>query len=118
MKYIKQYEANYNQPKIGDYVLCELDPIDNADDNKLVSYIKNHIGIIIRKKPSEIEINNRHKLLYHIKYEGITQDDYEDDYSLAEDTDDTFLIWRKEIKHWSKNKEELEFILSVNKYNL
>ena len=116
MKYIKQYEDNddiKNPLKIGVYVLCESPPEDDDIDDTLREYMKTHIGYIIGH-----HMHKNKKLLYHVKYEGLTKDNYENDYSLVEDTDDQLLVWRDEIKHWSKNREDLEVLLSANKYNL
>jgi hypothetical protein len=118
MKYIKQYEDKQyddikNPLKIGVYVLCESSPDDDDIDNTLREYMKNHIGYIIGH-----HMHKNNKLLYHVKYIGLTKHNYENDYSLKDGTDDTILVWSDEIKNWSKDKEDLEVILSANKYNL
>ena len=122
MKYIKQYEVVRNQPKVGDYILAKLDPNDDEEiDHSFSKYIEKNIGQIIKRVISDIRREDgTKKFLYHIKYKDITNNDYDSTYCRSSDypSNDVFLLWRSEITHWSKNKEELEYIIAANQYNL
>jgi hypothetical protein len=62
MKHLKTYEnVNNNEPKIGDYVLCEINNLDsifstNENKYKLDEFVKNNIGIIVRITQNEISV--------------------------------------------------------------
>lgn len=108
MKYIKKYEQlKKNNPQVGDYVICEDRGDSSATDN-LLNFIENNIGQIVDYKeyygviPYEVQYIDRPESLK--KY--FHDDDKVRRYSLSE------------IKFWSKNKIDLEIILSAKKYNL
>jgi len=111
MKHIKEYEnLNNNEPEEGDYVICKDIFISGYRMSKklLDLFLSNNIGRIER-----ININiNR----YYIVYDNI-----------PEGCKNSFMTYhnfqvrdffRKEIKYWSKDREDLEVILQANKYNL
>ena len=102
MKYLKTFEQNSNEPEPGDYVICED---SGTFTGELDEFIKNHVGQFIQMDA----VGD----FYIIRYENIPNylkgGFYYNDCTIME---------RHEIKHWSKNKEDLEIILSLNKYNL
>jgi len=94
----KLYESiNEGEPEIGDYVIIE------TDDDEFKHYSNNYIGEVvdIERKP------NTKRDIYYILFKNFDNR-----------RSDREMIWRYEIKYWSKNKEELEPILQANKYNL
>jgi len=101
MKHIKLFEEiNQNvigswtlAPEVGDYVIC-----DSTNFDLLKNLVKNNIGKLI-----QIEKVTRDDDNYYIKYTEIEND---------------IVFWRSEILYWSKDKEELEAILTAQKYNL
>jgi hypothetical protein len=106
MKHIKYFENVY-EPQVGDYVICEEEySVDDAVD----SFIKNTIGIII-------DIKYDKKYPYIVAYENIP-DAIRKDYFTLEDFKRTRQMMREEIIHFSKNKEDLEYYIQANKYNL
>jgi len=102
----KLYELNDHNPTIGDYVICQdLSPVTND------SY--GEIGQII-------DINTN----FSANYPYIVSFDFDDakldslkDF-IAVGTDDGFLFSLDEIKYCSKNKKDLELMLSAEKFNL
>jgi len=103
MKHLKTYESLSDKPEIGDYVICEDEEI--ISNNTFRPFIKNNIGQIIEidEKPPE----------YNIKYENIPTHLLNDYFY-----DDARYFYRKEIKYFSDNKEDLEILMNANKYNL
>ena len=111
MKYIKTYETvnKTKKPIIGDYVLC----LDQSDDNDLNDFLSNNIGQYIAPFGSD-------EFPYEIEYTDIPRDLYgafsvdgEDGNNLG-----TRQFSLKEIKYWSKDKKNLELIITTNKYNI
>ena len=47
MKYIKKFEMNDNEPKLGDYVICNHDDSNLIYSNEETEFISNKIGRII-----------------------------------------------------------------------
>lgn len=113
MKYLKTYEfKSVVMPKVGDYVICDVSRY--TSDKEFIDFISNSIG-----KIKEIEYSND-SIDYFIKYKNIPTDKIEDWFP---DNDILFASYSKiykenDIKHWSKDKEELKALLSSNKYNL
>lgn len=122
MKYIKTYEElNINKPEVGDYLIAKTDSIfdnnkkwKNQNDINYLNFIKSSIGYIF-KTPDYYS--------YLVKYENIPDDIkkyfHYSDYSQGIKVGNSILINDDEdIEYWSKNKEELENILTSKKYNL
>lgn len=99
MKYIKKYEQfgelNIGEPEYGDYVILEI------SKNAIAFYDSPWINSEIAQL---IKIINKFNTTYYQMY----FDKYDKKYDVT----------LKSIKYWSKNKEELEVMLSANKYNL
>lgn len=123
MKYLKTYEginfgnnSKIGDPKIGDYVICKEDDLypNNKSINLLMKFLNENIGQCINI------VND----LYYIEYNNIPE--------LIEEffrfDKKTGLIEKKvtncrcmrsgEIIYFSSDREDLETILNVNKYNL
>jgi len=95
----------YNKLEIGDYVYCENnDPSAPIEFN---DYIRNNIGVYIEYDETD-EVDFR----YVIKYDKPPKS------FLHYQNGDNFYCGRNEIKHFSKNKEELEILKNATKYNL
>jgi hypothetical protein len=117
MKYIKTYE-NINEPEIGDYVIGW----SGYFSEKTNDFLKNSIGKITNSK------NNGYKNAeYQVNYDNVPEDVYksEDFYTFIPYKGTRFekpqyfvKLYRKEINHFSKNKEDLYIYLDSNKYNL
>jgi len=92
---------NVGKPEIGDFVIC------NEDDStsEVTYFTSNNIGKYI-KYNYDIEYH------YAIYYED-TPKDLGVYFSNGERN-----MTLDEIKYWSKNKEELEYIIKTNKFNL
>jgi hypothetical protein len=114
MKYIKLYEElNAKIPQIHDYVLCveseyEDETINESEIN-LNNFISSNIGIIIDMVKTDVKF----KYDYHIKYENVP-----DDISMYFEYDNTRWSVKSDIIHWSKDREDLETLLTAKKYNL
>ena len=102
----KLYESiNEDKPEIGDYVICE--DSTNGDKN-LLEFENTHIGRIFADDHPLEEWN------YLVKYENFP-------FSLRSFftfSENSRAFSLSEIKHWSKNKEDLEHVLNAKKYNL
>jgi hypothetical protein len=113
MKYIKLYEElNVKIPQIHDYVLCveseyEDDTINESEIN-LNNFISSNIGIIIK-----VKISVKSKYDYHIKYENVP-----DDIAMYFEYDNTRWSVKSDIIHWSNDREDLEALLAIKKYNI
>lgn len=111
MKHIKLYE-NFNElPEIGDYVL-----VDITDANKeYQNFINDNIGRIIF-------INNPDDWILYLEYENIPKNIRHMFSHSAPGkqnlTSYVTVLHVNDIKHFSKNKENLEAILASKKYNL
>ena len=104
-------EINDGKPQVGDYVICEE---ENFNKNPVKKYVNENIGKIIKiHSPNSI-------LWFLIEYDidFITCGFDIDKFQLEEDPIGCRNMNRDEIKYWSKDKEELESILSAKKYNL
>ena len=107
MKYIKKYESlNLHEPKIGDYVIVNID----TDYTEIKNYLSDKIGII--KEMGEWRAED-----YIIEFEEYFPENF---WEFLEITSNSKImtIYKKEIKYWSDNKQELQKLLFLNKYNL
>ena len=110
MNHIKTYKQNISEPQIGDYVLCKED----IRDCKRKKFTSENIGQYIQK----------HGSLYIVQYENIPKELKNQFITPDNDQFPDVLkqncagMTREEILHWSEDKEDIEFILDTNKYNL
>lgn len=105
----KLYESiNQGEPEVGDYVICH----ERGIDDELTDFEDSHIGQIVRDDYDLEEFS------YLVKY------DYPENLtsffnsSCAGDDKGARAFGRWEIKYWSKNREDLEHIISAKQYNL
>jgi hypothetical protein len=102
MKYLKTFEENENEPQVGDYVIVRENRILLLD-----SFFSENVGRIVDDKYSR-----RYPFL--VQFENIP-DDLKIEFG---DKNNSRQFSIDEIDHWSKNKEDLELMISANKYNL
>ena len=97
------------EPKIGDYVYCEEGDGVNHDDKVLI-FISNNIGKVYKY------VYDYYLIKYNINFkeEGIKKEEFQ----FIGDPKGCRKMYRKEIKYWSKSKEELELKIATQKYNL
>jgi hypothetical protein len=101
MKYIKNFESvNDGEPKVGDYVI-----VDRKTELDVYYFTSNTIGYY-----EQIIYSN--KMTYHIRFDNVPEE-IENKF-----TYDCRNYSREDIKYWSRNKEEIEIILSTIKYNI
>jgi len=105
MKHIKKFETT-DKPQINDYVICHEEYDDDVEG--INTFLDNNIGQIIGRFN-----NNDITSPFLVKYENIPNDI---GYMFNKDKSRQMLNY--EIIHFSKNKEDLEHVLSANKYNL
>lgn len=113
---------NEGRPQIGDYVICDVSEQYSSSDKlffatiEAIDFISKNIGYIW-KIPDHQN--------YLVKYFNIPEDlekfifhysDYRD-YE-GPKKGNSILVDIENIKHWSKNKEELITLLEIDKYNL
>ena len=115
MKYLKTYEIIHSDgPKVGDYVICSVGNYDIPEwydkKDELTKFISNNIGVVTHIKKYSLYGD------YKIKYE---KSNLVKNFCRVRDwKNNTFEMDFNQIKHFSKNKEELEAILAANKYNI
>ena len=100
MRYIKTYEQELNNPKIGDYVICKEESKARLD--KFLSF---NIGRILLRQDG--------KYKYIVTFDNIPEDIL-DRFSV----DGERAYSRAEILHFSPNKEDLELYIRASKYNI
>jgi hypothetical protein len=103
------FSSDKNEPQKGDYVICYRRLAINEDDPlyKIDQFTSNNVGKIIKIKKS-LGVK-----WYYVRYDNIPK-------ALKDDTFLTDLngMSRRNIWDWSKDKEELEQKLIINKYNI
>lgn len=118
MKYIKKYENSSlmdsslmdTGPKRGDFVICnEGSSLDNWRLKKLQNFLATNIGRIVSDKLSSEQFT-------------VYYPNYKDDLDLVNFFNNPSpgcrLMLEGEIEYFAETKEELEMIISANKYNL
>jgi len=102
---------NEGEPEVGDYVIVDM--YNSDSDNIIKDFRSNSIGLIWKKEDDDF---------LYIKYFNIPKNIlkyfYFSDYSDGLNIGNSIFINKKWIKYWSKDKEELEPIISAKKYNL
>lgn len=108
MKYIKKFEDNKSEPKIGDYVLVN----STAMINDVCEFISNSIGLLL-----DIEQHYKYKTI-EVEYDNIPMD-IKGYFSYDPKTDigsRKFLF--SSIIDYSENREDLEYKIASKKFNL
>lgn len=118
MKYIKIYEDVSDEPKEGDYVICNRLTITTSKDDDetldiLEKFLENNIGKVLN-------IIGKRNQLYVIFYKNVPKRielyfrkiDF-----FKKPTYNIFMI-RDEIVNFAKSKDELKLKMSTKKYNL
>jgi len=102
---------NNGRPEIGDYVICHSKQIGKIFYN----FFATHIGVIINtptynygEEEKELYQNALNNNVY-IKYEGLKDSNF---------LGSTVKFGIKNIKYWSKNKEDLQKIIDSEKFGL
>lgn len=138
---ITEFYLFKNKPKIGDYVMCDLN-LYNIDmgckttrdvDNKINSFIQNNVGRIVGMENSNWKIRKRwiynSDKIFLVEFENVP-DEWKHgwffDNTLSTDVKKIYRgngnfnypIHEEEIIHHSKNKKEFEIYINANKYNL
>lgn len=116
MKYLKLFE-NYNSIEIGEYVICKNLIYPTHDYNNIMNnFIHSTIGQIT-------SIMDRDYRQYQVKYYNMPEEFYyrNDFYNVTNPYEEGVLfvgVNLEDIEHHSKNKSELELIISAQNYNL
>ena len=98
MKYIKSYESK-SKPQIGDYVKIRS---LGQDITPFKIFLDNNIG----------KIKDINKKNVYVHYEYVP-----DNFKLSFPKDSRVFL-SSQISEFSKNKEDIELIISANKYNI
>ena len=133
MRYLRRYEDITSEPEIGDWVIC----VEGDGEGNLNNLISNHVGLVHEKNfggypylvifpdidfesikdiPADGDISDGDismKLGDILSYCHFIEKDDVVKYGIC-----NRVFFNSEISHWSKNKSDLETILSANKYNL
>lgn len=120
MNHIKLFEElNIGEPQIDDYVICKDLDVDNSGDY-LNFFLLNNIGKFIRLSNNyDVNVTSLpEKYKYMIQYDNVPCE-FEEDFHFGEPrNNDCRIMKREEILFWSKDKKDLESIITANKYNL
>jgi len=106
MKYIKKFEKNDSRLKIGDYVICEVGLGNIRHD-----FITERIGRYVYNLGELGDVYN-----YMVEYDWSDLPGVLDVYVWEEYNAMCFL--RSEIKYWNKDRNELEMMFNVKKFNI
>lgn len=103
---------NDGEPKVGDFVIIKTKDLPQLY-NFYGDFIKTSIGRIWK-----IHSVN----FFLIKYENIPKEikDYfsYSDYSKGLNIGNSILVHKRDIIYWSKNKEDLDYIIDAKKFNI
>lgn len=119
MRFLKTYKKlttvnlfenlNQNEPEIGDYVIIYSEDFVEC----LIDFFRNNIG-----KLTQISYNNQLKSNdYKIKFDEYLPE-YEPFCNSTLSTSKEIFVDKEDISRWSKNKKELETLITANIYNL
>jgi hypothetical protein len=107
MKYIKEFESYKDLPKVGDYVVLDVDKI--IDIPSLMDIIGNNVGRITIVYPKL----NTNSYFYNVKY--INTNNKSPFLGVSNEFVEFSL---DDFKFWSSDKLEAEAFLNSMKYNL
>jgi len=118
MKYIKQYEKlkstdDFNpnmtlddMPKVNDYIICGAkDTYENPGHQQFYDFVNNNIG--------KIKLISNHKFI--TRYDNIPKE-IKSYFTYNGGNATRFYI--PDIKYFSSNEKDLEYIITAKKYNL
>ena len=126
MKYIKTYEQNLNEPKIGDYVVCseksELGKGYDRIEKQVYKFIENNIGQVIESNYENVfNSEGRYAIIYKDIPKKLESYFLAGKYFLLE-YKGCRLMKLEEIKFWSEDKDVCQTYLDthkeVKKFNL
>lgn len=115
MKYIKKYENITNDEiSVGDYVLVNLRGYSGISSDEFLKFINNNIGRIIKIEDPDKKFDN-----VSVEYKNVPEYVRHPWFRYDEDTEKIF----KKVRYGriitnSKNKEDIERILTAKKFNL
>lgn len=125
MKYLKTYEELDNKPEIGDYVYVVYNRDNWLFKDETFEYAESNIGQIVDIIKDRIKPYSRTFInIYQIKYDGLHKKLSPDNCNFGvcycpDDTSYYFIYAKdKDIKDFSKNREDLEHYITSKKYNL
>ena len=120
MKHIKTFENNKDVPKEGDYVLINAtsDIYTGFKVNEFINYINNHIGKVVSKTwdydHNDIRVIYEDMTYKEDKEIGTWFGYYKDGDKFIHSKDFKY----SQVKFYYKNKDYLEQMLNVQKFNL
>jgi len=100
-------------PVIGDYVICYE---ENMND-ELSKFLSENIGIIFLNFSDTCSEEIKYRDDSLVKYFNVPES-IKYCFNYIDSSSSSRIMSRKEIIYFSKNKEDLEIILTANKYNL
>jgi len=117
-------------PKVGDYVICELELWSSPVKERATNFLNNTIGRIVDEEDAfdSIVSKRKHKT-YKIEFFGVPSEIVEEYFSNAfyseitsedEAMNAQFNSWVlfDDIRYWSEDKKELERILIQKRFDL
>lgn len=109
----KIYEMNEGNPQVGDYVICGGDDL-SCQDKSTCGYSNKERDFMFNKIGRIIKIGSSGTYPY-----AVTYDDIPSELNNGDITSQSFiLVGSNIITYCSNDKEELEQILTANKFNI
>lgn len=99
-------ETNKKRLRVGYYVICEVSTV--VEPTFISNFINNTIGVFKERNDDDETVDFE----YSIEYENAPKQFIESEYG------NILFCERSDIKHFSKNKEDLEMILNTKKFNI
>ena len=103
---------NQGEPQKDDYVICAIDPSFNSTG--CIEFVRNMIGQVIEVNPSFAPIGKP----YYIEYKNLEREMVIKCFDVIHNLNGSKHISREEILFWSPNKEDLEKILTQQRFDL
>lgn len=112
------FEETENKPKIGHYVIINLDNYNNNWVKEYQNFIENNIGKIIKIKDESTKWMT-YVILYEKSYYNLIQITDKVEIPISKwMTKKSFEFFPKDIITFSENKKDLEILLAAKTYNL
>lgn len=112
----KMFESvNDGEPEVGDYVICHSHMSFFTEVN---DFTKTNIGKLIKidSQSDKYEGGDNIEIIYIVRYEKVPRT--LDLLFFKEYGGDSIIMYKDDIKYWSKNKKELEKVIESEKYNI
>ena len=120
MTQFKLFEGK-KYPKVGDYVICELELYNSDAKEQATKFLNNSIGRIVDDEDAQVDFVSRIKIKsYKIEFFNVPSDVQREYFTTYSNTFPIYNSWVVfgDIRYWSEDKKELERILTERRFDL